>query len=206
MRVLILGAKGSIGRHLVPQALAAGHEVTVLVRSKFDPEPGVRVIEGDALDPMKLHEAVAGQQAVVYSLGFSQFNTLTTFFSDSTRYLIEAMRHHGVRRFIAITGVGAGDSKGHGGFFYDQIIYRFFTRRIYEDKNRQEALIRASNLDWVIVRPASFTNGPLRDHLRAFTQLDGITIKSISRADAAAFVLEQLASDRFLHQSPLVGY
>lgn len=64
------------------------------------------------------------------------------------------MKKHGVRRLVALTGIGAGDSKGHGGLFYDRIIYPFFIKPIYEDKDRQEQLIRESDLDWVIVRPA----------------------------------------------------
>lgn len=127
-------------------------------------------------------------------------------FSDSMRILIEAMKAQGVRRLIAITGIGCGDTRGHGGFLYDRVIFPFITRETYRDKDRQEVLIRDSGLDWIIVRPASFTDGPLGGKLRAVTNLEGVTIKSISRADTAAFVLQQLASDQFLHKSPLVGY
>ena len=115
------------------------------------------------------------------------------------------MESHGVHRLVCITGIGAGDSKGHGGFFYDKIIFPWFTKKTYEDKDRQEAVIRESSLDWIIVRPASFNDGPKRGHLRAETDLNGVTIRSISRADAAAFVLEQVSSDRYLRTTPLVG-
>ncbi len=208
MRVLILGATGSLGRHLLPQALAQGHAVSVLARdaSKIGEAAGLRILPGDALRAEDLDGAVAGQDAVIYALGRSQHSQATTLFSDSTRLLIEAMRRHGVRRLVAITGIGAGDSKGHGGWLYDWVIYPLFTRKTYEDKDRQEALIRASELDWVIVRPASFTDGPRGGKLRAETKLDGVTMAKISRADTAAFVLEQLSSDRYLRQTPLVGY
>jgi hypothetical protein len=78
-----------------------------------------------------------------------------TLFSN-TRILIDAMVGHGVRRLVAITGVGAGETKGHGGFLYDCILYPLFTKRVYTDEGRQDELIRASPLDWVIVRPAPF--------------------------------------------------
>jgi putative NADH-flavin reductase len=210
MNLLILGATGSIGRHLVPLALEKGHQVTALVR---DPaklaisHAQLRTLAGDALQPPDVEQAVRFQDAVIYALGADQMGKPTTLFSDSTRILLEAMKRHGVRRLVAITGIGAGDSKGHGGFFYDQIIYRFFTKPIYEDKDRQEELIRASDRDWTIVRPSAFTDhSPPGAVLRALTDLGGVTVKSISRADTAAFVLEQVSSDRWLRQSPLVGY
>jgi len=127
MRLLILGASGTIGKFLLPQAQLLGHEVTVLVRdpSKLKYKP-TRVIVGDALDPVAIDKALEGQQAVIYALG-----TLSqpAFFSTSTQLLIEAMRRHNVPRLIAITGIGAGDSKGHGSV-YDNIIYPLFTEKI----------------------------------------------------------------------------
>jgi uncharacterized protein YbjT (DUF2867 family) len=212
MRILILGATGSVGRHLLPQSLALGHEVTVLVRdpsklpTKLPTQPHLKIIPGDALDPGALDRAVQDQDAVIYALGRSRHSQPTTLFSDSTRLLLEAMRKHRVPRLVAITGIGAGDSKGHGSLFYNYFVFPFFTKKTYEDKDRQEALIRASDCDWIIVRPASFTDGPRRGNLRALTEMKGVTVGSISRADTAAFVLEQLTNDRFLRQAPLVGY
>lgn len=210
MNLLILGATGSIGRHLTEQALERGHDVTALVRdpSKLDTttDPHLHAMRGNALEPHDVDRAVQSQQAVLYALGTRKLLRPVTMFSESTRILIDAMKRHGVRRLIVITGIGAGDSKGHGGFFYDQILYRFLTKPMYEDKDRQEELIRASGLDWTIVRPAVFTDKDGNQPLRALTDLRGVTIKSISRADTARFVLDQLSTTRWLHQSPLVGY
>jgi len=74
------------------------------------------------------------------------------------------------------------------------------------DKDRQEELILSSSFKWVIVRPASFTNSPLRGNLRVATDLKGVAIWSISRADVAAFVLEQLGGSQYLHKTPHIGY
>lgn len=209
MKVLILGATGGIGRHLVPQALARGHEVSVLVRNRSrlrQTGQGVRVIDGDALDPGAIGRAVNGQDAVIYTLGTHQYLKNVTLFSDSTRILIAAMQKHGVRRLVAITGVGTGDSRGHGGFLYDRIFRPLFLPRICADKDRQEALIRQSGLDWVILRPSIFTNGPLCGNLRAATELEGVVIRKISRADVAAFALDQLTDNRYVGKAPLIGY
>lgn len=209
MKLLILGATGSIGSLLVEQALHLGHTVTAFARHlPQNPitHPQLNYIVGDALDSVALNAAVQGQDAVIYSLGIDKYNQPTTLFSDTTRLLIAAMRKHHVHRLIAITGIGAGNSKGHGGWFYDWVIFPLFTRKAYADKDVQEDLIRRSNLDWTIVRPASFNNGPRRGKLRAADDLEGITISSISRADTAAFVLDQLNTNEWLNRSPLIGY
>jgi putative NADH-flavin reductase len=209
MKVLILGGTGRLGRVLVPQAMARGHEVTVLVR---DPKrlggqsQGARAIEGNALDPATVDRAVEGQDAVIYALGTRQFFKPITLFSESTRTLIAAMERRGVRRLVAITGIGAGDTVGHGGFLNDRIGLPTILKRIYADKNRQEALIRQSHLEWVILRPAGFIGNRQRVNFRVATELEGVTIKWISRADAAAFALDQLSDNRYIGKSPLIGY
>ena len=91
-----------------------------------------------------------------------------------------------------MTGVGAGDSRGHGGFLYDRIVQPLFMKTIYEDKDRQEALLRASDVDWTVVRPGTLTNGPATGLARALTDLDGVTAGRMSRADVAAFIIENL--------------
>jgi putative NADH-flavin reductase len=208
MKVLILGATGSLGRHLVEQALQRGHQVSVLARdpSRVVPrDPRIRIVQGDVLDPQALDRAVAGQDAVIYSIGAPNRRP-TTLFSESTRLLIAAMEKHGVRRLVAVTGIGAGDSRGHGGFLYDKIIFPLLTRNIYRDKDRQEELIRNSKLEWVIVRPASFRDGRVRGQFRVETNLKGVILRRIPRAEVARFVLDQLTDDRYLYKTPLIGY
>jgi putative NADH-flavin reductase len=205
MRVLVLGT-GSIGRRIASQGLSRNYELTVFARQPR-PLPSserLRVIQGDALDPVSVHAAVSGQQAVIYALGI--VTRRTTLFSDSTRILIDAMVSQGVRRLVAVTGVGAGETKGHGGFVYDRVVFPIFTKGIYEDKDRQEALIRSSTLDWVIVRPAPFKDRTPPGPLRVVTDIRGTTLRGISRDEVAAFVLDQLESDRYLHQTPFIGH
>jgi putative NADH-flavin reductase len=209
VKVLIIGATGGTGRQLVEQALAAGHEVTALVR---DPEKiralheRLRVVQGDILDFNSLDLAVAGQGAVLSSLGTKSVFKPVMVFSEGTSNLLRAMTKHGVRRLICITGIGAGDSRGHGGFFYDKIILPIVLKRIYQDKDKQEELIRKSDRDWSIVRPGFLTNGPPKGNYRVLTDLTGVTSGRISRADVAAFMLAQLNSDRYLRQTPLLTY
>jgi putative NADH-flavin reductase len=209
MNLLIIGATRGIGFQLLEQALQAEHVITALVR---DPQKmpkqhdQLRVVQGNIIDLETVQRAMAEQEAVCVTIGIGITWKPVTVFSQGTRNVLEAMRRQGVRRLICITGIGAGDSKGHGGFLYDRLFNPLLLKTIYEDKDRQEALIRASDTDWTIVRPGFLTNGPLTKKYRVITDLTGITAGKISRADVAHFILEELATNRYLGQAPLLTY
>ncbi|MGB8423639.1 NAD(P)-dependent oxidoreductase [Paraburkholderia sp.] len=207
MKVLVLGATGGTGRLIVHDALEKGHSVVVLVRSKARASdfPGADLIEGDACDEGALMHALKGCDAVISSLGtgvspFSEVSVLT----EATRALLPAMARSGVRRLICISALGVGDSRGHGGFVFDRLFQPLLLRHAYKDKGRQEAAIRASSLDWVIVRPAMLTNDPARGRIRAIVDLVGVNGGKIARTDVARFVVEQLATDIWLKRTPVL--
>lgn len=102
--------------------------------------------------------------------------------------------------------MGAGDSRCHGGFLYDRLILPLLLRKVYEDKNRQEDVIRASSLDWVIVRPTVLNDEAAREHIRAVTDLSGVHGGKIARADVARFVIDQLTADTWLRRTPLITW
>jgi putative NADH-flavin reductase len=207
MNILIIGASQGLGRQLVDQALKARHAVTAMARhvGKIpQPREGLRVVAGDILDPGAVREALAGQEAVCLTIGVGVTFKPVTVFSRGTQNVLAAMAAEGLRRLIVVTGIGAGDSKGHGGFLYDRIFKPLLLRTIYEDKDRQEALIRAGAAEWTIVRPGFLTNGPLTGKYRVITDLTGITAGKISRADVAHFMLQELAENHYLGQTPLL--
>ncbi len=100
----------------------------------------------------------------------------------------------------------AGETRGHGGFVYDKVIYPLFTKNRYQDKERQEKLIQNSGLDWIIVRPAPFREGGKPAPLTVVTNVQGVTLRRISREEVALFVVAQLADDRYLRQTPFIGH
>ncbi len=209
MHLLIVGASRGIGLELVQQALQAGHAVTALARHPVH-VPGdqalLRVKAGDILSTAAMLEAVRGQDAICLTIGTGLTFKPVTLFSQGTLNVLAAMAEHGVRRLICVTGIGAGDSRGHGGFLYDRVVAPLLLRTIYQDKDRQEALIRASGTDWTIVRPGFLTNGPLTGKYRVLTDLTGVTAGRIARADVAHFMLAELAANRYLGQAPLLTY
>lgn len=209
MRVLVLGASGGVGRRLLVRGLARGHAMRAQTRDKrrlAGVPDGVEVVAADPTDATALRALVAGQQAVIIALGTAP-GRRTTLFSEVTAKLIPAMQTQGVRRLVAITGVGAGDTRGHGGLLYDWIIYPLFTRPLYEDKNRQEELVRQSTLDWVLVRPAPFKADAGPTPFQVITEVRPETqLRRITREEVADFVLDQLEHDRYLHKAPFIGH
>lgn len=207
MKLLVLGATGGTGRQIVREAAAKGHSVVALVRSKAKAPnlPGALLIEGDARDENALFRALDGCSAVISSLGtsLSPFKEVTLL-SSATRALVKAMDRQKVRRLVCITGMGAGDSRGHGGFVFDNLFFPLLLAKVYQDKDRQEEIVRSSKLDWVIVRPAALTNKPARGAIRALTDLSNVNGGSIPRADVASFVVEQLVDDKWLRQLPSI--
>jgi putative NADH-flavin reductase len=208
-KILVLGATGGTGRLIVNQAVARGYDVTALVRSleKGEALKGATLIIGDARDEKGLRQALKGRDAVISALGTpaSPFREVTLL-STAARALVSAMKSEQVSRLIAITGIGAGDSAGHGGFLFDRVIFPLLLRKVYADKNRQEAIIKSSGLDWVLVRPSILNDKPGRNKIRALTDLSSFHGGAISRSDVASFVLDQVRADTWVHRSPLISW
>jgi putative NADH-flavin reductase len=207
MRVLVVGATGGTGRAITTRALVEGHTVTAFARRAASLPSGdgrLRRLPGDVTDAAAVDAAVRDQDAVICVLGAAITRRPVTVFSQGTANLIQAMVAHGVRRIVCVTGIGCGNSRGHGGFLYDRIVLPYVLRTIYEDKDRQEAVLRESGLDWIAVRPAFLTDGPASSNFLALNDLDGVRAGRISRADVAMFVVRQLVDGRFLHSAPLL--
>lgn len=205
-RLLIVGATGGTGRQLVMQALERGSFVRVLVRNPSRlgiQHPRLEVRRGDVLDYPSVDEAVEGQQAVISALGHKRFFGPTRILSDGTRNLLRAMEAHGVQRFVCETSLGIGDSAGRMGLYYTLFAIPVILPFYFWDKTRQERVIAASRLDWIVVRPGALTNGPRRGAYR-----HGLSVGSfvrtvrISRADVADFMLNQVDEDMYLKSAP----
>jgi putative NADH-flavin reductase len=225
MKIAIIGASRGIGSELLKAAIAEGHEVTALVR---DPAtlnvstPGLKVIKGDILDPSSVAAAlafaqrlpplkpigtiIAGQEAICVCIGIPPTRKPVDVFSRGIQNILDAIGKESNQKLILVTGIGAGDSKGHGGFFYDRILNPLLLATNYADKDRAESIVKTSNLEWLIVRPGFLTNGPRTGKYRVIENLSGVTAGKISRADVADFILKQLASPTHFGKTPLLTY
>lgn len=206
MKVLLFGATGGTGRCLVEQALERGHEVTAYVRdaSKLElAHASLQLRKGELLDADAVDAAVRGHDAVLSALGIFSRKP-TTLQSDFTKLLCDAMTKHGVRRLVYETSLGVGDSHDRAGFVFLRLLVPLVLRHVMDDKERQEALVRQSGLDWVLVRPGGLTNGPRTGRYHAGLAAEVRGSLRVSRADVAHFMLEQLESDAWLRKAPCV--
>jgi putative NADH-flavin reductase len=207
MKVAIFGSTGSIGRHLVEQALEKEHTVTAFARdpAKLDIEhPNLTAVQGDALDPVSVEKAVDGQDAVICALGAGAKGAIRT---DGTRNIVQAMEKAGVSRFVCLSTLGVGDSRDSLNFFWKHIMFGLLLRGAYADHISQEDSVKASRLDWTLVRPGAFTDGDRTGEYRHGFPSTDTTIKAkISRADVADFMLKQLTDQRYLKETPGLSY
>ncbi len=202
MKVVVFGATGKLGGHLLSQGLARGHAITVLVRdpSQLAPQPGLVVLRGDVLDPASVAASVAGQDAAVWAVGghdamrtrLKRETRQPHLCSQGTGNVLAAMDRHGVRRLVAVTSWGLGDGARRVPAAYRWLVFPLLLRDENQDKQQQEELIRASQLDWTIVRPSRLTDRPATGRYQVGTRLRYAAAASIARADLAAFLLDQL--------------
>lgn len=206
-QIALFGATGGTGLQVLEQALAQGHRVRALVRNPAklgarDGLPdGLEVIEGDVLDPDAVERCVAGSDAVICVLG--SHGGAEPVEDRGTECILAAMQAAGVRRLIAVTSMGVGDSVEQVPAFF-RAIMKLTLRRIMQAKERQEQAIMATDLDWTIVRPGGLTDGPRTGNYRSGLDKD-IRATRIARADVADFILRELAADAYIRATPAVS-
>ena len=207
MKLAIFGATGAIGRHLVDQALAQGHHVTAFART---PSALGRThrhlvpLAGNISDPGAVSDAVAGQDAVLVALGAGRKGNVR---APGTRQVMDAMHRHKVTRLICLSSLGVGDSAGHLTLFYKYVMFGVVLRAAMADHAAQEDAVMNSGLDWTIVRPGSFTDGPeTGDYRHGFPATEKNLTLKVSKADVAQFMIRQLTDDTYLHAAPGLSY
>ena len=208
--VLIVGASRGIGFETVKLALKAGHSVRAVawsataIRSR---NPKLERLDGDAADQHTIERALADVDVVIQTLGVSATPELIfsgpRLFSVATRILVDAMEATTIKRLICVTGLGAGDSRGHGGLLYNAALWLFLGRS-YADKDAQEWIMRRSRLDWTIVRPSVLTNGPRTGAYLVLVDARDWRSGFISRADVADFLVKQVEDTSLLRKIPML--
>src|SRR5512142_2485770 len=165
MKLAILGATGATGTTLTSQALAAGHEVTAVVRDParlaVPAHPRLRTVTADVMNPASITPAIDGADAVLSAVG-PRGTGPTTVIQDSVRSIIEAMQKTGTRRLLEVSGSVVADEgeSPYLRYLLKPVARRTFLRHVCADMRRGEDQIRASNLDWTIIRPPALTSKP----------------------------------------------
>ncbi|NUW32328.1 SDR family oxidoreductase [Nonomuraea sp. SMC257] len=210
MRITVFGATGGTGWRVVGQALEAGHEVTAVVRDPAALErhdlrgPRLTVVKADVMDPAAIRPAVAGHDAVVSAIG-PRGRGPTTVCADATASIIEAMEAEEVRRLVVVSASGfVREGDGPLTRLVKPVLNRLL-RHAFADMRRMEELVRASGLDWTIVRPPQLTEGPRTGSYRSAIDRNVRGGVRVSRADLADCVLRCLDERGPLHSALAIG-
>ena len=192
MQLCVFGASGPVGRALVGQALAAGHEVAAVTRrpDAFGPAaPGLRVVGADVADPAQVDAAIRGAAAVVSTTGVNPSLGPISTYSVGTRSMLAAMQAQGVRRIVSVSSKNLASGGDRG----DPLLYRVvlgpllhvLNRTLYADMRRMEQLLRASDRDWTVVRPAGLFAAEGLSAYRSTTGHEpGVFTSTVDLADA----------------------
>jgi putative NADH-flavin reductase len=192
MKLVVFGATGGIGSLVVAQALAAGHEVTAVARHPTAitlRHDRLHIIGGDVLKPATIRAAIVGQDTVVSALGARDLKP-TTIYSDGVTNIMQAMEAAHVRRIQCISASGLAPA-----IWWQRAASVFLwlvLKNMYSDLVRMEAKVKASNLDWTILRPPQLTNGPRTGHYQSVTNQQLAHGSKISRADVADYMVTHL--------------
>lgn len=202
MKLVIFGSTGKTGVELVTQALEKGHAVTAFVR---DPDrlavehERLSTITGDMFDSAIVAQAVEGQDAVICALGAGNDLGPTSVRTTGTNIIISGMQKHGVRRLIAISAMGVGDSWDTLSLI-NKLFFAVLLKNARADHTAQETAIKASGLQWTIIRPSGLTDTP-RTGIYDVGENILATTSKIARADVADLIIRELEQNAFIGQA-----
>lgn len=202
MKVIVFGASGKTGSLVVDKALAAGHDVTVFTHEKGTTQNGAGAITGDARDAEAVRNALAGQDAVIDTIGGSTPYKETDLETSAARNIVEGMQFQGVKRLVVISAMGVEESMEQAPFWYEYLLVPTFLRGSTKDKTRMENEVRSSGLAFVIVRPPMLSDDPETGAVKIIAgETKG---HKIARGDLARFLVDQLQTDENLGKAVTV--
>ena len=199
MRVIVFGATGKTGRIVCQQALERGYEITAFTRSMNRIDSGdssLRAAHGDVMDADSVAGAVSGHDAAIVALGSTGLRDKSTL-GVGTRNVVDGMTRNGIGRLVVLSAAGVGESWGQTPWMA-RVVIKTMLRNIYKDHEEQEATVKASSLDWTIVRAAILKDSPATglyspDNIRK--------VGHINRADVADFLVKQVNDETYRKQA-----
>ncbi len=211
---MIIGANGGIGRQTVELALKAGYHVTAVLRQPANlplTHPHLEKVQGDVMHPQSFERYMNDQDVVISALGVKGgllSDKPTTLYSQGNANLIGLMQQHDIRRgyFISASALDISPVMPIFVRFAAKYILQRLLRHMYDDLREMEKLVKASSLEWTIVRPPRLTNKPLTGSYRFSINSFLKNCLSISRADVAHFMINNTSNKEIYQTTVEVGY
>ena len=200
MRVVVLGAAGQLGREVVKALVTRGHSVVAAVRRPpiTALNSGARIHRVYARDQAAIREVLKAQDAVVNAIGAGTLRH-NEVESSTTAVALAAAQVCGIQRYIAMSaGMVALDWP-----LFKYVLRPLIFRNILAEHLKVEELVKASALDWTIVRPPKLTNGPSTGYVASVEPLPRLF--SATRADVAAFIADELDRQAYVRQAVFVA-
>jgi putative NADH-flavin reductase len=209
MKIVVFGASRGVGFEIVSQALEAGHRVTAFVRSPSAfplQHPDLTLCQGDALDAAAVERVIAGQDAVISTLGPTR-PPVPGMMESAAKNIVAAMKKHGVRRLVSTTGAGVRQPEDRPKLsdYLIGALLNLFAKSVVLDSAENVKVIQASDLDWTVARYPRLRDGkPVGRYRFGYVGRDSST--QLFRSDAAAAVLKELSEKKWLRKLPVVSY
>jgi putative NADH-flavin reductase len=212
MKIAIFGASGATGLLLTEHCLAAGYEITVLLRTpqKFPYHDRVRIVEGDAFDLAAVRQTLEGADVVLSALGARSLRKEDVL-ERAIPLIVTAMHQTGVKRIIALGSAGAEDKSldkqpAWRRWIVQNIVYNTFLKWPVTSQRSQLATLSASRLDWTMVMPPMLQNSPARGTLRIDGEALPRNASRISRSDVADFMVQQIDNPQWSGKSVYIAW
>jgi uncharacterized protein YbjT (DUF2867 family) len=195
MKVIVFGATGNIGQLTVTELLKAHHKVTAFARNpeklKIN-DTDLIYSPGDVLNYKNVFESIKGHDAVIITLG-SGMSRNSIVRSRGTLNVINAMQSNSISRIICQSTLGTHESWSNLNFWWKYVMFGALIKPVFKDHELQENFVRASCLDWTIVRPSAFCDGPASECFKEnFSSSERHLTLKISRADVSKFLSKQV--------------
>jgi len=208
MKIVVFGATGGTGNQVVRQALEAGHQVTAFARSPENLEVdglNLKIIQGDVMEAEKVEQAIAGQDAVISALGPAR-PPVPAMMETAAKNIVSAMQKNNVKRLLSTTGGGVQDPQDQPKLFDKlmKVLLTIMAKEVLQDSEANVDHIRASDLNWTIVRFPRLLDGPRTGKYRV-GYIGKDSGSQLSRADAADFILKELEKSEYVHKAPMVS-
>jgi putative NADH-flavin reductase len=210
LNVLVVGANGGIGRQTVDIALGAGHQVTALVRNPTNlviTHNHLEIVAGDIQLPDTFERYLENKDAVISAIG-GKMNKPTTLYSEGNRNLLKAMKKRGVKRafFISASAIEISPLQP----LYIRLVTKYLVQKLfgpgYADQRIMEKLIKESDTNWTIIRPPRLTDKPVTGHYRFAINRFLNHCLSISRADVAHFMVNNINNEESYKSTIEIAY
>jgi len=211
LNILVIGANGGIGKQAVEIALQAGHKVIALLRNPAKlaiTHPNLQIIKGDVMSPETFEDYLEGKDAVISALGTNTIRKPTILYSEGNKNLLKAMKKKGVRRafFILASAIEISPVLPFYVRLAEKYIVQKILRHMYDDLLLMEDIIKETDIDWTIMRPPRLTDKPATGKYRFAINSFLKNCLSISRADVAHFMINNITNEATYRTTIEIGY